>query len=204
MCEALFHPFCKSFATAVNGNCAQREHQHDSRQDQGHVFKSAMMFEPLGSRGDKGRQNEQERKSADVKDAFDCPDGKLRRKRKIFPLGDQIGTDKLARTTKQRQSREAHNRGRHQSEDGSLGPHRAQEKFPAHCSQEIGDVNECDTVKDVKQADAVGLRQEEIPVEVLPGAELHVDKSCQHHEHNPGNRCAFLVHEEARILAGGL
>src|SRR5437763_10183333 len=38
-----------------------------------------------------------------------------------------------------------------------------------------------------------------VPVEVLPGAELHVDKSCQHHEHNPGNRCAFLVHEEARI-----
>jgi hypothetical protein len=45
------------------------------------------------------------------------------------------------------------------------------------------------------EADTVGLKQEKIPIEVLPGAELHVDQSRQHHEHNPGYRCAFLIHE---------
>ena len=54
----------------------------------------------------------------------------------------------------------------------------------------------------MEQADTVGLKQEKIPVEVLPGTELHVDKSRQHHEHDPGNRYAFLIHESESPRGG--
>ena len=49
-------------------------------------------------------------------------------------------------------------------------------------------------MEDVKFADAVGLAQKQIPVEVLPRPELHVYQGRQHGERDSGNRRTFFVH----------
>src|SRR5882762_952919 len=200
--ETFLNPIRQSFTAAVNRDRSQREHNHQRHEDQANLLKPSVVRQALWGRGKKGSQNQQERETADVENTLHRPYGKLRREGQIVSLRDEIGTDQLSRAAEQSQTREAdHGRG-HELQYGRIGTDRLQENFPAHRAQHIRNVDQGDAVKDVVLADVMGLSEKQVPVEVPPGTELHVDQRRQHDERDSSQKSALFVHERERPRGG--
>src|SRR5262249_15054977 len=163
----------------------QRPDQHNKSQEcrSHNVSDSApcIIFVEIAQRlRDEDVDGKEQDDRAHVKNAFYEPDRDLRCEGRVLFLGDQVRTNELSWPSEQGQSGESDILRSDQSCPRCVRTGGSHEDLPAHCAQEIGQINQKYRGNQIEVVDALEALCEGPPIEFAPRPELEVNQRGQY------------------------